>query len=155
MGDFAMSSKASVLLIAILFSASWTIGQSTFGDIVGVVKDPSQGAVPEAQVVLTRVEDKSQYPATTDADGAFHFVNLKPGHYDVAISASGFTEFKIASAQLDARQTLRFDVALKLASSAQSIEVAGDAGPLINTENATLSEIESSAEISTLPINSQ
>jgi hypothetical protein len=108
-----MLRKASALLIAVLFSAPWTIGQSTFGDIVGVVKDPSQGAVPEAQVVLTRVEDKSQYPATTDADGAFHFVNLKPGHYDLAISASGFAEFKISSAQLDARQTLRFDVALK------------------------------------------
>jgi hypothetical protein len=70
-GDFAMSRKASALLIAILFSPSWTIGQSTFGDIVGLVKDPSQGAVPEAQVVLTRVEDRSQYPVTTDADGAF------------------------------------------------------------------------------------
>jgi len=100
--------KALAVLIAILFSALWTIGQSTFGDIVGVVKDPSQGAVPEARVLLTRVEDKSQYPATTDADGAFHLVNLKPGHYDLAISASGFAEFKISSAQLDARQTLRF-----------------------------------------------
>ncbi len=128
-GDLAMLRKASALLIAILFSALWTSGQSTFGDIVGVVKAPSQGAVPEAQVLLTRVEDKSQYPATTDPDGAFHFVNLKPGHYDLAISASGFAEFIISSAQLDPRQTLRFDVALKLATSAQSIEVGGEAGP--------------------------
>ena len=44
-----MLRKASVLVIAILFSALWTIGKSTFGDIVGVVKDPSQGAVPGAQ----------------------------------------------------------------------------------------------------------
>jgi hypothetical protein len=58
-----------------------------------------------AQVVLTRVEDKSERSATTDADGAFHFVNLRPGHYDLLISASGFAEFKISSAQLDARQT--------------------------------------------------
>ena len=40
----------------------------------------------------------------------------------------------LLSAQLDARQTLRFDVALKLASASQSIEVGGDAGPVINTE---------------------
>jgi hypothetical protein len=126
---------------------------STFGDIVGVVKDPSQGAVPEAQVVLTRVEDKSQYPATTDADGAFHFVNLKPGHYDLAISTSGFAEFKISSAQLDARQTLRFDVALKLASASQSIEVGGDAGPVINTENATIGDTKDFSQITNLPVN--
>jgi len=148
-----MLRKASALLIAILFSALWTIGQSTFGDIVGVVKDPSQGAVPEAQVVLTRVEDKSQYPATTDADGAFHLVNLKPGHYDLAISASGFAEFKISSAQLDARQTLRFDVALKLASASQSIEVGGDSGPVINTENATIGDTKDFAQITNLPVN--
>jgi len=117
------------------------------------VKDPSQGAVPEAQVVLTRVEDKLQYPAKTDADGTFHFVNLKPGHYDLAISASGFAEFKISSAQLDARQTLRFDVALKLASASQSIEVGGDAGPVINTENATIGDTKDFSQITNLPVN--
>jgi len=148
-----MLRKASALLIGVLLSAPWTIGQSTFGDIVGVVKDPSQGAVPEAQIVLTRVEDKSQYLATTDADGAFHLVNLKPGHYDLAISASGFAEFKISSAQLDARQTLRFDVALKLASASQSIEVGGDSGPVINTENATIGDTKDFAQITNLPVN--
>lgn len=110
-GDLAMLRKASALLIAILLSALWTIGQSTFGDIGGVVKDPSQGAVPEAQVVLTRMEDNSQYPTATDADGAFHFVNLKPGHYDLAISASGFAEFKISSAR-DRRTPFSPDLSL-------------------------------------------
>ena len=75
-------------------------------------------------MVLTRVEDKLQYPAATDADGAFHFVNLKPGHYELAVAAAGFAEYKVTAAQLDARQTLRFDVTLKLASSTQIIEVA-------------------------------
>jgi hypothetical protein len=101
-GDLAMLGKLSTLFLAILFSAPWAIGRSTFGDILGVVKDPSQGTVLAAQVVLTRVEDKSEHSATTDADGAFHFVNLRPGHYDLLISASGFAEFKISSAQLDA-----------------------------------------------------
>jgi hypothetical protein len=85
-----MLGKLSTVFLAILLSAPWTIGQSTFGDILGVVKDPSQGTVLAAQVVLTRVEDKSEHSATTDADGAFHFVNLRPGHYDLLVSAPGF-----------------------------------------------------------------
>ena len=118
-----MLGKLSTLFLALLFSASWTIGQSTFGDILGVVKDPSQGTVLSAQVVLTRVEDKSEHTAMTDADGAFHFVNLRPGHYDLLISASGFAEFKISSAQLEGRQTVHLDIALKLPSEAQTVEV--------------------------------
>src|SRR3981081_3749709 len=148
-----MPGKVSILLMAILLSTPWAIGQSTFGDIFGVVKDPSQGTVLAAQVVLTRVEDKSEHSATTDADGAFHFVNLRPGHYDLAITAPGFAEFKISSAQLDARQTVRFDVALKLASAAQTVEVGGESGPVINTENATIGDSKSFQQITSLPVN--
>jgi hypothetical protein len=129
--------------------------QSTFGEMVGIVKDPGQGVVPGALVTLTNVDEHTQHTAATDADGAFRFVNLKPGHYELVVAADGFAEYKVTGAQLDARQTLRFDVTLKLASAAQSIEVSGDAAPLINTENATLSDIESNVEISTLPINSR
>src|SRR5216683_2443 len=152
-GDLAMLGKLSTLFFAILSSAPWAIGQSTFGDILGVVKDPSQGTVLAAQVVLTRVEDKSEHSATTDADGTFHFVNLRPGHYDLLISATGFAEFKISSAQLDARQTMRFDVALKLASAAQTIEVGIESGPVINTENATIGDSKSFQQITSLPVN--
>src|SRR5712692_5386067 len=152
-GDLAMLGKLTTLFRSILSSAPWAIGQSTFGDILGVVKDPSQGTVLAAQVVLTRVEDKSEHSATTDADGTFHFVNLRPGHYDLLISATGFAEFKISSAQLDARQTMRFDVALKLASAAQTIEVGGESGPVINTENATIGDTKDFAQITNLPVN--
>ena len=148
-----MLGKLSTVCLAILLSAPWAIGQSTFGDIVGVVKDPSEGTVLAAQVVLTRVEDKLEHSATTDADGAFHFVNLRPGHYDLLVSAPGFAEFKISSAQLDARQTIRFDVALKLASAAQTIEVGGESGPVINTENATIADSKSFQQITSLPVN--
>src|SRR5882672_5808342 len=152
-GNLIMPAKLLTLFLVMSLSAPWAIGQSTFGDILGVVKDPSQGTVLAAQVVLTRVEDKSEHSATTDADGAFHFVNLRPGHYDLLVSATGFAEFKISSAQLDARQTIRFDVALKLASAAQTIEVGGESGPVINPENATIGDSKSFQQITSLPVN--
>src|SRR6266436_3300889 len=152
-GTSLMPGKLLTLFMAIVFSAPWASGQSTFGDILGVVKDPSQGTVLAAQVVLTRLEDKSEHSAATDADGAFHFVNLRPGHYDLLVSATGFAEFKISFAQLDARQTIRFDVALKLASAAQTIEVGGESGPVINTENATIGDSKSFQQITSLPVN--
>src|SRR5271169_942907 len=117
------------LLVLLALQTMPSAAQSTFGEMIGVVKDPGEGVVPGAQVTLTCVDEHTQHTATTDVDGAFHFVNLKPGHYELLVAAAGFAEYKMTAVQLDARQSLRFDVALKLASSAQSIEVGGDAGP--------------------------
>src|SRR5467141_2914400 len=144
---------ACLSILLFHFSAAPLEAQSTFGEMIGVVKDPGQGVVPGAQVTLTNVDDHMQHTAATDADGAFHFVNLKPGHYELLVAAAGFAEYKMTAVQLDARQSVRLDVALKLASAAQSIEVGGEAGPVINTENATIGDTKDFAQITNLPVN--
>jgi Carboxypeptidase regulatory-like domain len=127
--------------------------QSTFGDILGVVKDGGQDLVGGAGVTLTSIDEKDEHSAATDGDGAFHFVNLKPGHYDLVVKATGFADYKVASIQLDARQSLRLDIVLRLATSAQTIEVSGDSGPVINTENGTIGDTKDFKEITDLPVN--
>ena len=148
-----MWSKVSSVLMAILLSVPWAAGQSTFGGIVGVVKDPSQGAVAGAQLTLTSLDDGSQRNAGTDGNGGFEFVNLRAGHYELVLHADGFADYKVSSLQLDARQSLRLDVSLKLASSSQSIEVNGDAGPVINSENGTIGDTKNFQQITGLPVN--
>src|SRR5258708_8867806 len=141
----------SILLF--YFCAATLEAKALFGEMIGVVKDRAQGVVPRAQVILTNVDDHTQHTAATDADGAFHFVNLKPGHYELLVAAAGFAEYKMTAVQLDARQSVRLDVALKLASAAQSIEVGGESGPVINTENATIGDTKDFSQITNLPVN--
>jgi carboxypeptidase family protein len=148
-----MFGKMAVLGVVLLLSAWWVAGQSTFGGIVGTVKDPGQGAVAGAQVTVTNLDDRTEHSATTDEGGTFQFPNLKAGHYELAVRASGFVELKVTSLQLEARQTLRSDLQLKLASSTQTIEVSGDAGPVINTENATIGDTKDFKELTNLPVN--
>jgi Carboxypeptidase regulatory-like domain len=132
-----------------------TQAQSTFGSIVGVVKDPGQGLVAGAQITLVSADDNTQHTATTNSDGAYELLNLRAGHYNLLVQASGFSDYKLSGLQLDARQALREDVQLKLASSSQTIEVQGESGPAINTENATLSNAEYGFELTAMPINSR
>ncbi|HWY43201.1 MAG TPA: carboxypeptidase-like regulatory domain-containing protein [Candidatus Sulfotelmatobacter sp.] len=68
--------KISVVLLAIVSTAPWAIGQSTFGGIVGVVKDPSQGVVVAAELTLTNLDDHSERKASADGNGGFEFINL-------------------------------------------------------------------------------
>src|SRR5450432_1388414 len=145
--------KISVLLMAIFLWAPWAIGQSTFGGIVGIVKDPSQSAVTGAQLTLTSLDDRTERNAGTDGSGGFEFINLKAGRYELVVHADGFADYKVSSLQLDARQSLRLDISLKLASSTQSIEVGADSGPVINTENATLGDSKDFQQITSLPVN--
>src|ERR1700720_320624 len=152
-GASKMIRKLSSLFLASFLLASGTLGQSTFGGIVGVVRDPAQGAVAGTQLLLTNLDDNTQRTGTTDENGAFEFINLKPGRYELAVRATGFADFKLSSIQLDARQTLRLDVPLKLSTSTQSIEVSGAAGPVINTENGTIGDTKNFQQLTSLPVN--
>jgi hypothetical protein len=145
--------RGVLLVVLLLGSAVPARCQSTFGEIIGQVKDPTQGSVPGAQATLTSVEENNQYSAVTDTDGVFHFLNLKPGGYALLVKADGFVDYKVSSLKLEARQSLQLDVSLKLASSSQVIEVTSEAGPVINTENGTIGDSKDFKQISTLPVN--
>ena len=147
-----MTSRALALLTAIAFTTSWANAQSTFGTMVGVVKDSGALVVAGAQVNLTGLDDGSRHTATTGGDGTFEFMNLKAGNYQVTVRAIGFADLKMRAVQLDVRQTLRLDVGLKVKSSSEIVEVA-DTVPMINTENAILADTKDFVQVSQLPVN--
>ncbi|HVO80764.1 MAG TPA: carboxypeptidase-like regulatory domain-containing protein [Terriglobales bacterium] len=147
-----MSSRMVTLVIVVALTTSWANAQSTFGSIVGVVKDPGALMVADAQVTLNSLDESASHTATTDGDGAFQFMNVKAGRYQVSVQARGFADFKMPVVQLDARQTLRLDIELKVAATSEIIEVA-DRAPMINTENATLADTKDFIQVSQLPVN--
>jgi hypothetical protein len=128
--------------------------QSTFGSIVGVVHDTTQAVVSGASVKVRRLEDNSLRSTTSDENGSFEFVNLKPGNYALSAQAEGFAEFKVSSAELAARQTLRIDVIVGVKSQSMTVEVA-DTVAVINTENAVISDSINNQQITELPLNSR
>jgi hypothetical protein len=141
-----------VALVGVVCTAYPVAGQSTFGSIVGVVHDPSQALVAGASVEIRSLEDNSTHSMTSDQNGAFEFINLKPGNYAVSIQVPGFADFKVPSAQLVARQALRIDADLSLQSQSQTVEVT-DTGATINTENAVIGDAKDTSEITQLPLN--
>jgi hypothetical protein len=145
--------RTLTLLLAALIATQCSLGQSIFGSIVGTVKDPGQRSVPGAQIRLSGLDDKSTRSVAADSDGAFELANVKAGRYEIVVHANGFTDYEMNSIQLEARQTLRLDVALEIASQTQTVEVSSSVEPAINTENAAIGDSKDFKDISNLPVN--
>ena len=75
-----MSANILTLLLAVLLAAPCASGQSTFGGIVGVVKDPSQEAVGSAHVTLTSLDDRFSWWARDDR-GRWHLAREYGAHF--------------------------------------------------------------------------
>ncbi len=149
-----MRSMFSVVATVVVLTVCSAVGQSTFGSIVGVVHDKTDAVVPGANVQIRDLADNSTRSTTSDQNGSFEFVNLKPGKYAVSVRAQGFADVQLLAAELTARQALRVDVVLNVKSQSDTVEVA-DTAALINTENAVISDSLANQQITELPLNNR
>lgn len=143
----------AMVMVAMLWGPA--VGaQSVFGSIRGSTLDQSGSPVATAQVTLLSLDENTAMSAVSDGDGNFLFENLKPGHYKLTAAKDGFANRIVDQIELTARQALRLEVKLAVASQLQTVEVSA-APQFMNTENATLSNAEDNLELTTLPINSR
>ena len=143
---------AFALSFALLVGVPRLCAQSTFGNIVGSVRDTSGAVVAAAEIVAREIDQNTARSAKSDSEGLYEVLNLKPGRYEITAAKSGFATAKIAEARLEARQTLRLELKLEVAAVEQAIEVSSSV-PLINTENAIIADTKTFEEITQLPLN--
>ena len=147
--------KASVLICAIgllWVSQPIVLAQLTTGGIVGTVTDPSGSRVPGVTVTATQVETSATATGTTDSSGNYGFTDLQIGKYSLTFQKEGFQRVVQSNVVLGIAQVIRFDIALKVGSVSQTVEVT-DAPPLLQTETSSLGTIETEKRIVDLPLN--
>src|SRR6266849_8774720 len=127
-------------------------GQSTFGEFVGTVKDPSGAVVAGCTVTVKNLGTGGVRTATTDSTGSYTVVNLEPANYDITMEMTGFQKVTHTNLQLLSRQTVRIDGAMALASQAQTVEVNVQAEAPINTEVSNIAETKLGRELIDLPV---
>ncbi len=146
--------KTAVLFVCLcIASAAFPLhAQSTFGAIVGTVKDTSGAVINRAHVTITDTDENVSREVTTDATGNYEALNLQPARYQVAVSATGFEQEVVKDLQLAARQTSRVDVTMQVGAATQSVDVEGQAG-VIASETDTIASSYGSEQILELPAN--
>ena len=142
---------AQVLLVFAL-SAGSVMAQSTYGTLLGTVRDATGAVVPQASITVTEIATNISKTGVANERGDYEIPNLLPGTYEIAVSASGFKKFIRRGVLLEPRAEVRVDAALEVGGTETIVEVIA-AAPVITTETATVSDTEKSQELTQLPIN--
>jgi len=127
--------------------------QSTFGAVVGTVKDQSGAMVPNASVKLTNTDENTSRATVTGNDGAYEFLNIAPAHYKITVTAAGFQLFAATDLLLVARQTLRVDAGLQVGQASDTVSVNASGEGVIATDTQVIQATFEPQELLNLPAN--
>ena len=150
-----LSGRASLrfaFLILLSAFAATLQAQSTFGTILGTVKDATGAVVPGATITVTNKGTTAQRTATSDGSGEFTLSNIDVGNYSVTITAGGFEKYSLPELALTARESRRIDASLKLGQSDQTVTVEELAQNVITTEVSNLAQTKVGEELVSLPV---
>jgi len=137
------------LLIPNVLQAQAGIG----GSLIGVVTDSQGGRLPNAIIVATNPSFATRQTTTSDEEGNYHFRQLFPGTYTIAIELNGFAKAIEENVVVGQGTHLRLDVALIVGSINDEISVSGDA-PMIDWRTSTQVVNISSELLRRLPMSS-
>src|SRR6202521_4472513 len=146
---FVLGSAAALLLLC----ASTGKAQTFRGTILGTVMDSSGAAVSGATVTVKNIETGLLRTAATGEDGSYSVPELPIGNYSVTVEMNGFKSGVMTGIRVDISSERRADVTLQPGALAQTVEVSGEALPLVETTSNTLGGAFESKQVEDLPIN--
>ena len=121
------------------------------GSIQGTITDSSGAVVSHAQVVITSPQTGYKRSMTTDGAGLFTLGPVNPGEYQVAVTAPGYSTLTVSTVVKTGTVT-NGNFKLQVGASTEQVQVSAGAIQ-INTDQSSVSNVLTSKQIDTLPIN--
>src|SRR5438093_4251853 len=140
-----------VVLVVLAFAAS-AGAQFATATVVGVVRDASGGVVPDAKVTLTNTATGVSVTRTTNSEGLYEFVTVRPGVYIVTAEKSGFAVALADNVQVQVAARQRVDLQMAVGAISEQILVTG-ISPLIETDTSQRGQVITGAQTQALPLN--
>ena len=147
-----MGSKVQISFFLSMVVAVNGWSQSTTASLLGVVRDKTGAAIPEAQVTAQNVLTSFTRATVTDDSGAYLITNLPVGEYTLTAQKPGFAKFLQKGITLDVEQNARVDIALAVGDVSESVTVTGESTG-VETRSTAVGELVDRARIQELPLN--
>jgi carboxypeptidase family protein/TonB-dependent receptor-like protein len=144
-----------ISMLLCLFSFSLlapSLAQSQTASVGGVIRDPSEKVVSGAKITLLNTQTGISRDVSTNEEGIFWFTNVAPGAYAVTVERDGFKVIHIPDLTLTVNQSFTFEAHLELGPVATTMEVKASELPLIDLDNAQISNLVDSKRILDLPL---
>jgi hypothetical protein len=124
--------------------------QSLYGSIVGTVTDPSAAAVPNASVTATNKSTGQLRQSNTSESGAYSFVALQPGEYEVKVTKDGFRTVSEPVVPVAAGGAVRVDLTMQLGSVSEAVTVEASSA-ILQTDSSTVKSEVTSRDLINVP----
>ena len=147
--SFVLAVVCASILLSVSSIPAWA--QAATGTLAGVVSDPSGAAVVNAEVRLTDPTTNSSLDTKTNEVGRYTFANVSPGTYDLTVTATGFTQSRLAAQKVDVGESLTLNVTLQVGATSTVVEVQAAAGAELQTLNATIGSTIHNDQLQLLP----
>jgi hypothetical protein len=138
------------LLIAAANSVLYAQSDVTSSTLTGRIVDVAGSAVAGASVRATNDDRGVVREVTTNEDGLYRIVLLKPGVYSVRVASTGFQPRELKNVVLTVGQTATADIRLEVGQVDEKVDVDSPP-PIVETERSQQSDTIERQQISKLP----
>ncbi|PYT70260.1 MAG: TonB-dependent receptor, partial [Acidobacteria bacterium] len=153
MGDSMIGKFAKLAFLLSLLGVYSLRAQVGTSSITGVVTDASGAVVANAKVEAKNDDTGVVFEQNTSSAGTYAFASLTPGRYSITVTMPAFQTFTSVHNVLTVGTPLVVDVALKVGTVGQSVEVVESNYQRLETSNATVSDIIDTKQVENLPLN--
>jgi Carboxypeptidase regulatory-like domain/TonB dependent receptor len=139
------------LTIALLSSRKTSGQTASTGALTGFALDPSGAVLPGVVLHLTIEDGSEARSASSDNDGRFGFLLLRPGTYELQASKVDFRSLSQGDIHVHVAETLRLELHLELATRVEQTQVSSH--PLmVQLNTSALGRIANQDTVSGLPL---
>jgi hypothetical protein len=146
-------SRSCVFAVALTIASvvgAWA--QFETATLTGSVTDPAGAAIAGASVRLRNEATNTEVSSQTDDDGRYTFNAVRPGNYQLSVSAAGFKLNVSRGLTLQVNQSARMDVQLAVGDVSERIEITASSS-MLESESSGRGSVIDQTKIVELPLN--
>src|SRR5579859_7525436 len=144
----------SVFVFFLLASSFRTAYPQSTASLRGTLTDSSGAVVGDVMMTLSNTNNGTSRQVLTDGTGAYAFLQVPPGTYNVKAEKPGFTVASRDSVKLLVNTPTTLDLALEVGKSSEVVNVTADAS-VINTVDASVGNAFSERQVRELPLQTR